>query len=378
MKLMHLSDLHLGLRLNEFSMLEDQTYILREILTIADREHPDAVLIAGDIYDKAVPPAEAVVLFDEFLSELARRNLAVLMISGNHDSPERIAFGSRLLRHSRVYLAPVYDGRVEPVTLEDAFGPVDFWLLPFLRPAHVRRFYPEEATDTYTQAMACAVGHMAIDPLRRNVLVTHQFVTGATKCESENVTVGGTDNVDAAVFSPFTYTALGHIHSPQNAGGERVRYCGTPLKYSFSEAAQEKSVTMVELGETGGVLVRTIPLTPLRDLLEVRGTYLEVTARSFYEKFDQNAYLHVTLTDEEDIPDAVGKLRSVYPNLMKLDYDNRRTHCGGTITGAENVQSKSPMELFDEFFEAQNGQPMHDEERSFIRRQIETIWEAEV
>ena len=378
MKFIHLSDLHLGKRVNECSMLEDQRYILGEILRIVDREAPDAVLIAGDVYDKSVPSAEAVALLDDFLVRLAGRDLQVLLISGNHDSPERLAFGGRLMAERGVHIAPVYDGRVAPVTLTDEYGPVRVYLLPFVKPSHVRRCFPDREVDTYTDALAAAIGAMGVDPALRNVLVTHQFVTGAARCDSEEVSVGGTDNVDVSVFAPFDYVALGHLHGPQTVGRETVRYCGTPLKYSFSEAGQHKSVTVVELGKKGTTAVRTVPLVPLRDLVELRGTYEEVTFRGFYEGAGwQRDYVHITLTDEEDVPNAVGKLRVIYPNLMKLDYDNQRTRAGISLEGAEEVERRSPLELLEEFYEKQNGQPMGEEQRAFARGWMERIWEED-
>lgn len=378
MKLIHLSDLHLGKRVNDFSMLEDQQYILAEILQIIDREKPDGVLIAGDVYDKSVPSAEAVALLDDFLVRLSKRELRIFVISGNHDSPERMAFGGRLMERSGVHLAPVYDGRVEPVVLTDQYGPVKLYLLPFVKPSHVRRCFPEREIATYTDAVAAAIEAMGVDTAVRNVLVTHQFVTGAARCDSEELSVGGTDNVDAAVFDPFDYVALGHIHGPQQVGRETVRYCGTPLKYSFSEAGHKKSVTVVELGAKGAVTIRTIPLKPLRDMVELRGTYEELTLRAFYEGTTYpRDYIHITLTDEEDIPDAVGKLRIIYPNLMKLDYDNKRTRAGIRLEGAEDVQQKSPLELLEEFYSNQNGQPMSEEQRAFARDMMERIWEED-
>lgn len=375
MKLIHLSDLHLGKRVNEFSMLEDQQYILTEILQIIDREKPDGVMIAGDVYDKSVPSAEAVALLDDFLVRLAKRDLQVFLISGNHDSPERMAFGGRLMAQSGVHLAPVYDGKVRPITLTDEYGPVNLYLLPFLKPAHVRRCFPEREILTYTDALAAAIEAMGVDTAQRNVLVTHQFVTGAARCDSEEISVGGTDNVDVSVFEPFDYVALGHIHGPQQVGRETVRYCGTPLKYSFSEAKHQKSVTVVELGEKGAVSVRTVPLTPMRDLAELRGTYEELTFRGFYDGTSYpRDYVHITLTDEEDIPDAVSKLRIIYPNLMKLDYDNKRTRAGIVLEGAED-QQRSPLELLEEFYEKQNGQPMGEEQRAFAKNLMERIWE---
>ena len=391
MKLLHLSDLHLGKRVREFSMLEDQAYILMKIIEIVDEEQPDGVLICGDVYDKSVPSAEAVQLFDDFLCRLAKRQLQVFVISGNHDSPERMAFGGRLMDASGIHMAPVYDGRVMPITMEDRWGAVDIYMLPFIKPAHVRRFYPEETIDSYTDAVRVAIAGMnrgeggmgpGIRTERRNVLLTHQFVTGAVRSESEEISVGGSDNVDGSVFAAFDYVALGHIHAPQNiSAGEQaqvIRYCGTPLKYSFSEAGHVKSVTVVELAEKGNVTYRTIPLMPKRDLREIKGTYMELTDKRNYEGTNIEDYLHITLTDENDVPDAIGKLRVIYPNLMKLDYDNRRTRSHVEIGGAEQVEQKTPLALFSEFFEKQNNQPMSEEQTRFAQNLIEKIWEDEV
>lgn len=358
-------------------MLEDQEYILTRILEVIDGEKPDAVLIAGDIYDKSVPPAEAVGLFDGFLCRLAKRRLQVFVISGNHDSPERIAFGSRLMDPSGIHLSPVYAGKVVPAVLNDGFGPVNVWMLPFLKPACVRPFFPGEKIETYTDAVRAAVQAMNPDFSQRNVLVAHQFVTGAARSESEEISVGGADNVDASVFGGFDYVALGHIHGPQNIGGGTLRYCGTPLKYSFSEAGRQKSVTVAELGEKGSVSVRTVPLVPKHDLRELRGAYMELTARSAYAGTGTDDYLHITLTDEEDIPDAVGKLRVIYPNLMKLDYDNQRTRGTVQLEGAQEAEHRSPLDLLAEFYEKQNGLPMGAEQEAKAKKLIETIWEGE-
>ena len=375
MKFIHLSDLHIGKRVNEFSMLEDQEFILAKILEIIDLEAPSGVIIAGDVYDKSVPSAEAVRLFDDFLSRLARRKMPTFIISGNHDSAERLAFGAQIMGSSGIHLSPVYNGVVEPILMADKHGEVGIYMLPFIKPAHVRRFYENEEFNSYTGAMEVAIRHMNVDEKRRNILITHQFVTGASRSESEEVSVGGSDNVDASVFAPFDYVALGHIHGPQNCGDARIRYCGTPLKYSFSEAKDEKSVTVVELEEKGVLSVRTIPLIPKREMREIKGKYADLMLKFFYENTTYtDDYMHITLTDEDDVPDAIGKLRIVYKNLMKLDYDNTRTRTQSEITGAEDVETKSPMQLFGEFYEAQNGQEMSAEQQSFMCDLIEKIW----
>ena len=376
MKLIHLSDLHIGKRVNEISMIEDQAHILSRILEVIDAEQPQAVLIAGDVYDKSVPSAEAVTLLDDFLFRLTQRQLRVFIISGNHDSPERLSFGSRLMTGAGIHVSRVYDGSVTSITLTDEYGSVNFYLLPFVKPAHVKHFYPDEAIETYTDACRVAVAGMRIDPGSRNVLLAHQFVTGADRCESEDVSVGGMDNVDADLFEDFDYVALGHIHGPQNIGSPRIRYCGTPLKYSFSEANHEKSVTVVELGEKGSLTVRTVPLTPLRDLRQLRGSYAQLTDRGHYAGTAVEDYLHITLTDEEDVPEAMGRLRCIYPNIMKLTYDNARTRGSQTIGSVEDIRRKSPLDLFCELYALQNNQPMSDIQKTYTQELIESIWEG--
>ena len=376
MKFIHLSDLHIGKRVNEVSMIEEQASILSQIIGIIDGEHPNAVLIAGDVYDKSVPSAEAVTLLDDFLCRLAERNLPVLIISGNHDSPERLAFGGRLMEGSGIHVSPVYSSNVKSVTLSDEHGAVTFWLLPFVKPVHVKRCFPDEAIESYTDAIRAAIGHMGVDFSGRNVLLTHQFVTGAATCESEEISVGGSDNVDASVFEGFDYVALGHIHGPQNIGSDHIRYCGTPLKYSFSEAGHHKSVTVVELGEKGSLHLQTIPLNPRHDLREIRGTFAELTDKSFYQGTAVEDYLHIILTDEEDVPEAVGRLRVIYPNLMKLSYDNTRTRTNRVIDAAEDVKRKPPLELFAELYEKQNNQPMSEVQRAYVQELVESIQEV--
>ena len=378
MKFLHLADLHLGKRVNGFSMLEDQAHILRQILAILDDEQPDGVLIAGDVYDKSVPSVEAVELLDGFLTELRTRGVPVLLISGNHDSPERLAFGGRVMDSCGIHISPVYDGALAPVTLQDAFGPVHVWLLPFVKPAHVRRWFPDADIESYTDAVAEAVAHLDIDTAARNVLVTHQFVTGGTRSGSEELSVGGTDNVDSGVFAPFDYVALGHLHGAQHIGRETIRYAGSPLKYSFSEARQHKSVTVVTLGEKGDVQVRTAALTPLRELREIRGSYDELTARSFYEHTTYRSdYLHLILTDEQDVFDAMSRLRTIYPYLMTLDYDNARTRAAGGMSVPAETERRTPLELFEALYQRQNHQPMSEVQRAYIAQLMEQIMEVQ-
>lgn len=375
MKLMHLSDLHLGKRVNGFSMIQDQRFVLEQILEMAGEEAPDCALLCGDIYDKTVPSAEAVELFDEFLSRLAAL-CPVYITSGNHDSAERLAFGGRLLEKARVFVSPVYDGEVMTVEQEDDFGTVALHLLPFLKPVQVRRFYPDAPIESYTDALRTALSGIDLHDGRRHVLLAHQLVTGSERCESEELSIGGSDNVDAAVFEGFDYVALGHLHGPQRAGGDHIRYCGTMLKYSFSEAGHHKSVTFAQLGQKGSLEITTRPLRPLRDMKEIRGTYSELMARGFYQGTDlPECYLHITLTDEEDVPEALSRLRTVYPHIMKLTYDNARTRLRQNPLELEAQPEDSALDLFGLLYEKQNNRPLGTEQAAYLTELIESIWE---
>lgn len=377
MRFVHISDLHLGKRVNEFSMIEDQRYVLEQVIDIIIKEHADAVLIAGDVYDKAVAPAEAVVLFDTFLTRLSQLKFPVCIISGNHDSAERIAFGASVFQKENIYIAPVFDGTLKKASFTDEYGEADVYMLPFIKPSTVKRFYDEEV-GSYTEAVSQVLKNTPIDKRKRNVLLAHQFVTGAVRCDSEEIVVGGLDNVDSSVFADFDYVALGHIHNAQRAGADTIRYCGTLLKYSFSEAKHEKSVTVVDLKEKKSPpVIRTVPVKPLHDLREIKGMYSELTLRENYIHTAVNDYMHITLTDEEDIPDAVGKMRSIYPNIMKLDYDNARTRSSRMITEPEEVKQRTPMELFEEFYELQNNQEISDCQKEYLQTLIQKVWRNE-
>ncbi len=377
MKILHTSDLHIGKRVKEFSMLDEQRFILNQILTTAEAEQPDAIILAGDIYDKSVPSAEAVSLFDDFLVSLARLGKSIFIISGNHDSPERISFASRIMQASKIYLSPVYDGTIRPVILPDGESEVAFYLLPFIKPSVVLH-YADEGTDikTYDDAMRYVVSKMDIDQSRRNILIAHQYVTGAERTESEDMVIGGLDNVDASVFAPFDYVALGHLHRPQYCGRETIRYSGSPLKYSFSEVFDKKSVTIIEINAGQAPVVTEHALTPLHEWYALRGTYDELTARDYYDgKGYQDAYVSITLTDEDDIPDGMRKLRTIYHRLMELSYDNKRTRAGMTNIGKPmNVNELNPIELFGELFEKQNAQPLTDRQRQYVNSLIDQVF----
>ena len=378
MKFAHIADLHIGKRVHDFSMLEDQRYILEEMLRIFDEEKVDGVLIAGDVYDKTVPSAEAVQVFDDFITKLAKMEMPIYMISGNHDSAERLAFGAQLFENDGVYISPVYEGEVKKVEVEDVYGTVNIWLLPFLKPATVRHALQREDINTYEEGVVAALQGCEIDTEQRNILVAHQFVTGADRSDSEETSVGGLDSVSAEVFEDFDYVALGHIHRAQKMGRETLRYSGTPLKYSFSEADHKKSVTILELLEKGRVEIHVVPLVPRRDMRKMRGTYMEVTAKDAYTEENKMDYLQITLTDEEDVPGALQKLRTVYSNLMRLEYDNTRTRENREVQAVEAQEQKSELELFEEFYELLNNESMKDEQVEFVEKLIQDLKEVRV
>ena len=376
MKIIHLADLHIGKRVNEFSMIDDQKYILNQILEIIDKEKPDAVIIAGDVYDKQVPSIEAVELLDSFISDISKRKTTTFIISGNHDSAERLAFGSSLMAMGKIYISPVYNGKISKYTLKDDFGSANFYLLPFVKPSHVKRFFPDEKIESYTDAIKVVVDNLKLDTSEINILIAHQFVTGASRTESEEISVGGLDNVDASVFEDFDYVALGHIHRPQKIGTERIRYCGTPLKYSFSEVNDAKSVSIIEINSKEDFNLRTIPLIPKRDMRKIRGTYEELITKTSYENTNTDDYIHVTLTDEFNAVDAIQKLRVIYKNIMKLEYDNIRTRESRKIN-LDNmvIENKNPLEIFSEFYKLQNNKEMDDEQKKIIKKIMEEVWE---
>ena len=279
------------------------------------------------------------------------------------------------MKNAGIYVSPVFREIPKAITLHDIYGEVNVYLLPFIKPAYVRQVMPEANVETYQDAVQAVVEQMNVDKTKRNVILSHQFVTGASRCDSEEISVGGVDNVDASVFALFDYVALGHLHGKQSIERKEVRYCGTLLKYSFSESKQEKSVTVVELKEKGNVDIREVSLSPKHDMREIKGNYEKVTSLEFYRGTATDDYLHITLTDEEDILDAVNRLRVIYPNIMKMDYDNTRTRNRQYVGEVEQVEKKTPAELFGELYFLQNNQGMTEEQHIFLQSLIEKIWE---
>lgn len=376
MRFLHMADLHLGKRVNEFSMIEDQKYMLKEILNIIDEQKVEAVLMAGDIYDKPVPSTEAVMLLNNFLNSLVDRNMKSFIISGNHDSAERIGFGADIMSAGGVYLSKVFDGIPEKITLEDEYGKLNIFMLPFIKPAYVKNIYPDADIASYDEAISYVMKKTRVNKNERNILMAHQYVNGAVRCDSEDVPVGGIDEVSADNFKKFDYVALGHLHGPQHIGRETVRYAGTMLKYSFSEVHHKKSALILDIKQKGTIEIEKVPLIPMRDMRKIKGTYNEIAAKSFYERMNVEDYLHITLTDEEEKLNAMGLLRTIYPNIMKLDYDNKRTREKREISGTSVVENKTPGELFAQLFELQNNQSMNKEQEKYVNDLIESIWEG--
>lgn len=409
MKFVHLSDLHLGKRLKEYSLLEDQRYILDRIIEFVQAEKPDAVVIAGDIYDTAVPSAEAVTLCDSFLTKLHECQTKVMVISGNHDNARRVAFGSELLHKSDVYMSPVYDGKMSCVTLQDDNGPVNFYLMPFLRIGEIKRCHPDTNIETYTEAIQTVVEAAGINWAERNVVVSHQFVTGGqVSCkpasdEPEDVGVakgntsnadqvngdkatgdaadmpiradeeriGGLDLVSRQAYDGFEYVALGHLHTPQHVGIPTVRYCGTPLKYSLSEIWVDKSVTVVEMGAKGSeVQIHTVPLVPQHDTRQIKGKLRELRDYEF-DKGNHEDYISVVLTDEETQIDAIGKLRRVYPNILSISY-LKQVWTGSALSSCK-VKELNPAEVFAEFYKERTGKAMSAEQEKLVAKILEGI-----
>lgn len=372
MKFLHLADLHLGKRLNDVSFLEDQVRLLCQVEEIARNEQADAVLIAGDVYQKASPQSEAMAAFDQFITRLKSMGLRVFVISGNHDSAQRISYFSSLLKQTGVYVSEAFDGHLQQVTLQDGYGEIVVSLLPFLKPVQVRQFYPDEKIETYQDAMQTVLRHSPVDPAKRNVLVCHQFITGAEISDSEEKTLGGLDNIDASVFADFDYVALGHIHKPQKCTRETLRYAGSLMKYSFSEVNQKKSVTVVEMGEKGNVSVHTVPLNAPHDMRLVEGFLDEVMALPYSED-----YVWVTLRDELPPPDARVTVSTVFPNMMKFSILNSKTKTDEDILAKEQMENKTIEELFSDFYRLQNNdQPPTSQHMRILRTLLKKL-EAE-
>lgn len=369
MKLIHTGDLHIGKMLSEFGLLEDQIYILHQIVEIAKAEKADAILLAGDIYDRAIPPADAVKALNDFLTALCREGICIFMVSGNHDSPERLSFARELLREQQLYIAGEFGRKVEKVSLSDKWGDVNFYLLPFAKPA-VMRYFGYEGTS-YGDCVAAAVAGIELETNTRNVLLTHHFVAGDTLAIEEPeaeypISVGGIDVVDYRCLAAFDYVALGHIHRAQRVGCEHIRYAGSPLMYSFSEVGQEKSVQCIELQEKGTVLIKEIELCPQRRLRAIRGELDELLREEIVNACNPEDYLMVTLTDMVEKIDPLGKLRSAYPNICKLVLEKNIRHESELKTMAKEMTRRSMLEIYEEFYQKVTDRPLDEVSRKAI------------
>lgn len=381
MRILHTSDVHIGKKVNNFDLLEDQKYVLSQIIDRFKCEDIDALLISGDLYDSSRPSADAVGCVDWFLSELAGAKKPVLIVAGNHDSPERVAYASNLLANEKIYVSPVYDKKVGKIELEDEAGPVDFWLIPFVKPAHVRDFYPDKKISTYTDALECVVEDLDFDSSHRNVALVHQFVVSGVKnpetSESESVTLGALECVDTSVFDKFDYVALGHIHKPQAMGRPSCRYSGSILKYSFSEAKFNKSACIVDLDEDGEVAVELFALNPLHDMREIKGKIKDLIKDEFVENQVTDDYLHITLTDDMASQQDIATLRRLYPNIMALDYDNARTQAQGLENNYANIDSdKTALDHFKDFYEMQVGSSLNEEQVLLVANELKRVLEG--
>ncbi len=377
MRFFHISDLHIGKKLREKDISDDQVYILKEIIRLVDDHKPDGVLIAGDVYDRSVPPASALNIFNDFITELETRDVKVFIISGNHDSPDRLQFAKDILSKSDVYIAGSFDGHLDKVTMEDEYGKVNVYMLPFIKPSSVANFYKYEVVDSYDKALRLVIDSAKIDTDERNILISHQFVTNLGKepetSESESVRIGGLDNIEVSAFDSFDYVALGHLHKPQKVGRETVRYCGTPLKYSFSEANHTKSVTMVSMEDKGKITINKLPLTPLKDMYIIKDTLDNLLQKQEYTQYSDQ-YIYAIITDEEDLFDPIGQLRSIYDNILLLEIENRKSqYINDDLAYEGDIKEKDPLELFKEFYFLQNNEEISDKQENILMKTLDQL-----
>lgn len=364
-RFLHTADLHLGKQMNDLSLLEDQAFVLQQMLHLAVEKKVDAVLIAGDVYQRTSPQAEAMALFDQFVSQLAEAGKQVFVISGNHDSALRIAYFSSLVKGAGVHVTQKFDGSLQQVVMEDEHGKLNVWMLPFLRPAQVKRALPEERIASYQDAVAAVLRHAPVNHGERNVLMCHQFITGCEVCDSEELSVGGLDMIDGAVFDGFDYVALGHIHKPQRVLWDTLRYAGSPLKYSFSEAQHKKSVALVDMEEKGHVKVEMLPLYPLHDVRLLEGTLDELMRMDYSED-----YVWITIHDELPPPDARVTLTVNFPNMMKFSVVNSKTKYDLDVKAVQSMESKTVSQLFEDFYRLQNNDQLPGEKHMQILNKI--------
>ena len=364
MKILHISDLHIGKRVHGFSMIEDQRHIFEQVLQQIDERKIEVVLIAGDVYDQSIPPEQAVELLDWFLKELVKRQLLICMISGNHDSNTRLGFGADLFEAQNIYIESGYHGQIKWIEKDN----VRVYMIPFIKPAMVQPYF-EEKVDSYQKAMECVLSNVELDSDYINIAMAHQFIVGSKTCDSEEVSVGGLDQISADVFSEFDYVALGHLHSPQRVA-KNALYSGTLLKYSTDEIKQKKRLVILDVSDH--IEIEEVELHPLRDLVEIRGDYMDLVNASYYRSLNREDYYSIVLTDENDVPNAFNKLQIIYPYIMRLSYDNCRTKEQAVIQKIQGIERKDPITLIEDFYKMQNNTEMNEEQKEMVQ----SIWEA--
>lgn len=380
MKFLQLADLHLGKILQEQSLIEDQEYMLKQIIEIIKRENIEVVLISGDVYDRGVPPAEAVNLLDNFLRTLIKElKIKVFMIAGNHDSKDRLAFGSKIFEDEGLYIESKYNGNLRKVELQDKYGKFNIYMLPFVKPIEVKQFFEGDLENNYNTAINEIITKELINKEERNIIMVHQFVTAGAvepeRTESEVLSLGGIENVDVSNFECFDYVAIGHVHRPQKIGRETARYAGTMLKYSFSEINHNKTVPVIELKEKGNIDINLVKLDPLRDMREIKGPIEELIRKENYECGNTNDYIKAIITNEEPVYDAIGQIRRIYPNTLKLEFKNSKT-ANSTVKqdlNLKNIKQKSELELFSDFYKAQNNIDLNENETEIIKNIISEV-----
>lgn len=380
MKILHLADLHFGKILQEQSLIEDQEYILKEIINIIKEKEIKALLISGDIYDRSVPPTEAVNLLDNFLKILIKDlKIKVFIISGNHDSKDRLGFGNKIFEDEGLYIESKYNGRLKKVRLEDEYGPLNIYMLPFIKPVEVKKFFEDDLENNYDLAINKIIEKEEIDKSERNIIMVHQFVTAGNvkpeRTESEVLSLGGIENVDVSNFKSFDYVAIGHVHRPQKIGRDTARYAGTILKYSFSEINHNKSIPIIDIKEKGNITINLLPLKPLRDMREIKGPIEELIKEENYKEGNLEDYIKAIITNEEPVYDAIGKIKKIYPNTLKLEIQNSKTINSNTEQNInlEEVKNKSELELFSDFYKLQNNLDLNEKQKEIVKNIISEV-----
>ena len=380
MRILHLADLHIGKIVLEQSMLEDQKYMLNQVVDKIKEEGIELVLISGDIYDRSVPPSDAVVCLNNFLKTLVKElKIKVCIIAGNHDSKERLGFGSEIFAEEGLYISANYNGNLDKVELEDEYGKLNLYMLPYIKPVEVKEFFEDKEITSYHDAVKSVIEKETINKKERNIILSHQFVTAGNeepeRSDSETLTLGGTENVDVSCYKDFDYVALGHIHGPQRIGRDTARYAGTILKYSFSEVNQKKSLTVIDFKGKDNLEINLIPLKPLRDMRVIKGPIEELVKEEYYKGTNREDYIRAIITNEEPVYDAIGQIKKVYPNTLRLDIENSKMNSSieKELSNLDNIKKKDEVELFNEFYNFQHDQNLTDVQLNIIKEVVKDV-----